>query len=153
MRRVTPWFLALVIATSGCALLLPKPKPQHHRRPRPVVTAENRFVLMPYGRYLGRSGRGSAELILGQDQKFFLRFDWAEYGRPHEGQWTGTFEWLKRNGFETIAFYDVVEGVDARRTFMGTRDVESAILHLDRQRHEFAFDVPHLGTVDFAPAR
>lgn len=150
-------FLALALALPGCATLgtlVPAQSagsaPVAAKPARPVVTAENRLVLMPYGHYSGRADLGSATLDLGQDQTFTLVWKVPAAGR--QGQWSGTFEWTRNSaGFESLELYDVREAINGQ-VGDGTRDHRQAVLHLDTEAHTFAITVPDLGTVDFKPA-
>lgn len=118
-----------------------------------MVTAENRLVLVPHGQYSAKADRGAASLDLREDQRFMLHWQVRlPSGVVREGQWNGTFEWLKNDaGMESLAFFDVREAIDGRIRD-GMQDNTQVVTHLDKEQHQFAIRVPDLGTVDFKPA-
>lgn len=156
--RLLPLLLALsLLGTSAPAAAGPWPSAQKSSRAeptrpaRPVITAENRLVLMPYGRYSGKAELGTAQLELREDQTFVL--SWQVPIRQREGQLTGTFEWLKNAaGFESLAFWDVREAINGTLTG-NTSDRTQAVLRLDRDLHHFTLSLPDLGEVSFKPTK
>lgn len=143
----------LALSLTGCFLVEPSAAPStaaaKPAATRPVVTAETRLVIFPYGHYSGRSDRGTATLDLQEDQHFTL--SWQVTVPAKQGQWSGEFEWLKNaSGFESLAFFGVREAVDGQLTGSDS-DRWQVVSQMDQQEHRFAISVPDLGTVLFAP--
>lgn len=146
-----------VLALPACATLtelLPPPQPAAAAaKPapeRPVVTPENRLVLFPYGKYAGKSDKGTATLWLKEDQTYTL--SWQVYVPAKQGQWDGTFEWLKNaSGFELLAFFDTQVAENGARTGDVVVDRREALTQMDFEKRTFAVTVPDIGVVKFTP--
>lgn len=149
--------LLLFLALPACATLselLPAPQPAAPAaRPapeRPVVTAETRLVLFPYGQYTASNEKGSATLDLNADQSYTLSWQVPLTGK--QGQWSGSFEWLKNAaGFEILAYFDTRVAENGALTGALIVDKREALSQLDFERHAFAVSVPDLGVVRFTP--
>lgn len=150
MLRLT----GLAIVCSGCLVPAQTGSKPAAAANRPVVTPENRLVLMPYGQYKGAAPFGTATLDLQNDQKFVLHWQAKlPSGIVREGQWNGTFEWLRNDaGFESIAFFDVREAIDGKIAD-GMSDKKQAVTSIDTEKQAFAIKVPDLDTVEFKPAK